>query len=31
MQFARAVFFCPTVVSSQLSCCGKSQKQSTGY
>ena len=24
LQFARAVFFCPTVVSSQLSCCGKS-------
>ncbi|MFR3336596.1 MAG: hypothetical protein ACLTS8_00745 [Ruminococcus sp.] len=24
LQFAEAVFFCPTVVSSQLSCCGKS-------
>ena len=24
LQFARAVLFCPTVVSSQLSCCGKS-------
>ena len=24
LQFAEAVSFCPTVVSSQLSCCGKS-------
>ncbi|MBD9051781.1 MAG: hypothetical protein EGR41_11060 [Ruminococcus sp.] len=24
LQFAEAVFFCSTVVSSQLSCCGKS-------